>query len=260
MSNLILEAENLSFKYKEGESFSLKDISFSLERGTFLSVIGPNGSGKSTLLNLLCGFKRPNEGRILLEGKDIKKYSMSEKAKVMSLVSQRQDISFPFTALEIVLMGLSPFMSPIERVKDDELLRAGEIMERIGVWHLRDKNITQVSGGESQRVILARALIGEPRLLILDEAMSETDINARYRLMKIIRQEVEVRNMSVVFVNHDLFTAFKFSDKILAMSKGKRAFFDTPENLLNKDFFREEFSVDVDIAPDRGFIIKDSIV
>ena len=259
MSDFLIESKNLSFKYKNESYDALHDITFGIAKGEFVSVVGANGSGKSTLINLLCGFLKPHKGEVLLEGSNVSSLSSLQKAKIVSLVTQKQEMNFSFSCMEMVLMGLSSQMSLLEKTTDDHLLKAKDIMVKTGVWNLASKAVTDISGGELQRVILSRALVSSPSLLILDEAMSETDIFARYNMMKLIKQISRERKMAVVCVNHDLTTSFKFSDKILALKKGEQFCFQKPQSLLNQDFFKEVFSVSVNIYDNGTFVINDSI-
>lgn len=257
MNEPVLVAKGLCFAY--GRNEVLKDISLSVGQGEYLSLVGVNGSGKTTLLALLAGFLRPARGELFLQGRKLSGVSYRDRARAMAVVSQNQDMSFPFTCLEIVLMGLHPGMGRLVKISDAQLDRAKEIMESMDVWRFAATAVTEVSGGERQRVILARALLQEPRVLLLDEAMSELDVAAKCAVMKLLLKRVEETGMSVISVHHDLSAAFRFSTRVCALKDGKIIADGKPCNVMDEEFFRLVFAVDAEIIADRGFIINDNI-
>lgn len=257
MNKPILEARGLSFAY--GKNEILRDVSLSVGEGEYLSLVGVNGSGKTTLLALLSGFLKPDGGEVRLMGKSLERIGFRDRAKEMAVVSQNQDMSFPFSCLEMVLMGLYPNMGRYERVSRQLLYKARELMESADVWRFADKPITEVSGGEKQRVALARALMQEPRVLLLDEAMSELDVAAKCSVMKLLRQRIDETGMSVVSVHHDLATAYRYSKRVFALKDGRLIADGAPKDVMDEEFFRLVFAVDAEIIADKGFIINDNI-
>ena len=257
MNEPILKAEGLCFSY--GKNEVLRDVSLAVGRGEYLSLVGVNGSGKTTLLALLAGFLKPDRGELLLDGKRLEKVSYRDRARIFAAVSQNQELSFPFTCLETVLMGLHPGMGRLERVSGAQLEKAAELMESMDVWRFAHKPVTEISGGERQKVVLARALMQTPRLLLLDEAMSELDVAAKCAVMKLLLGRVEETGMSVISVHHDLLTAFRYSKRVCALKDG-RVFADgAPDEVMDEEFFRLVFAVDAEIIADKGFIINDNI-
>jgi iron complex transport system ATP-binding protein len=266
-----LSVENLSFAYKK-EVQALNHISFSVETGEHIALIGPNGSGKTTLFNLLAGFTRPKSGNIKLAGTDVLGYSALERAKRMALVPQGLTISFPYTCLETVLMGLHPYQRQIQRESRKALQTAQAIMEQTEVWHLATALVTEISGGELQRVLLARALLqvfphgwaegapdSEHRLLLLDEAFSALDISARIKMMKLLDTLRVLHCLTVIGIHHDLHIAFGFTQRILALSNGSLVADGKPESVFNEDFFSRVFLVQAEILPGKGFLFIDTI-
>lgn len=257
LNSPLLEAKNVSFSY--GKDKVLRDVSLVVNRGEYLSIVGMNGSGKTTLLSLLSGHLRPDKGAVFLNGRNLNSISVRERARQIALVSQSRQMNFPFTCLELVLMGLHPHSERFENVSDEQLEKAREIMESTDVWRFADKPITEISGGERQRVILSRALMQNPSLLLLDEAVSELDIAAKISMMKLLLQQVRKTGMSVVSIHHDLTTVFRFSDRVAALKLGSLAENGTPEKLMTKEFFKDVFSVDAEILSNKGFIVCDNI-
>jgi iron complex transport system ATP-binding protein len=268
----LLSVENVSFSYKK-DAPALKNIHFTVEKGEHIALIGPNGSGKTTLFNLLAGFTHASIGKIKLTGSDLRSYSPPERAKCIALVSQGVKITFPYTCLETVLMGLHPYHRQIEPESKQALQTAQAIMEQTEVWHLAAQQVTAISGGELQRVLLARALLqvlptgwvgtgppvhGQP-LLLLDEAFSSLDIAARIKMMKLLNALRSLHCLTIIGIHHDMYMAFRFTQRILALSKGLLVADGKPDAVCNEDFFAQVFSVHAEILPGKGFLFVDTM-
>lgn len=257
MNEPVLQARELSFAYEKKEV--LKNVSLSVGQGELLSIVGVNGSGKTTLLSLLSGFLSPKCGEVRLLGRALSRLSYRERAGAMAVVTQNQEHSFPFSCLELVLMGLHPQLGRFERVSAAQLDRARELMESTDVWRFADMPVTEISGGERQRVSLCRALMQEPKVLLLDEAMSELDIAAKCAMMKLLKNRVEETGLSVISVCHDLSSVLRDYKRVLALKDGAVAFDGAPEKVMTKEFFRSVFDIDAEVFADRGIIINDNI-
>lgn len=257
MAETALEARGICFSY--GSRRVLHDVSFSVPAGAYLSLVGPNGSGKSTLLRLLCGARRCESGQVFFHGRNVAEMGVPQRARQFAVVRQQEENAFPFTCLEMAVLGLHPFRSRFGEPSDEQMRRVREIMRRTGVWELADQPVTQVSGGEFQRVVLARALIQNPRVLFLDEAMSDLDIRAKIRMAGYLRELVAQAGMTVVAVNHDLSSAYQHSDLVLALREGRLAAFGPPQAVMDEAFFDRVFGVKAEIFAGRGFFIRDHI-
>ena len=279
----LLSARNLWFSYhpkgklaegktsREGAPSALRDVSFNVSEGEHIALVGPNGSGKTTLFQLLAGFENPSRGGVFLDGLEIRRYPVAERARRMALAPQNSRPVFPYTCLEMALMGLSPYRGRLLPYSDRELERAAEIMERLGVLEFAEKKITELSGGEFQRVILARALLqmlpeSGPRggrsaggILLLDEAMSEMDIAARIAVMKLLSHCTKEYRIGIIGVYHDLQTPARFADRIIALSEGEVAADGSPEAVFTGEFFANVFRVKADIVPQKGFFLYDTV-
>jgi iron complex transport system ATP-binding protein len=184
-----------------------------------------------------------------------------ERAKHLAVVYQHQNEGyFPYTCLETVIMGLHPYHARFEPVSDKSLYRVEQVMRMTDTFRFADKLITQISGGELQRVMLARAIVQSPRILFLDEAMSGLDICARISMTKLLKELIEKQGITVIAVNHDLNTAYRFSTRVLALYEGKTAAMGTPTQVMTEDFFKNVFDVKVEIYKEKGFFIHDNIV
>jgi iron complex transport system ATP-binding protein len=266
----LLAAEGLAFSYgarhPKEPGFALQDITFSVESGEHIALVGPNGSGKSTLFQLLSGYTSPARGRVLLDGRDILSYSFLERAKRLALIPQGSRIDFPYTGLEMTLMGLYPHQSRFVPVDDAQLARARELMEETGVWDFASRPVTELSGGQVQSLIFARGLLQilpdkneapVPALLLLDEAMSELDIAARIGMMKLLSRYTADRNIGVIGIQHDLHTAYRFADRVIALSCGRIVADGPPTAVFTPDFFAQVFHVKAELVPGKGFFFED---
>ena len=257
MPSPLLAANGLNFFYANTQA--LFDIDLQVFAGQYLSVIGPNGSGKSTLMRLLCGQAKPSSGQVLLNGADLLSLPVAVRARQCAVVFQNETAQLPFTCLELVQMGLHPFRSRFGAPSPQQMELVCNTMRQADVWKLRDRLATQVSGGEYQRVILARAVVQSPQLLLVDEAMSDMDIGAKLDMTAYLRHLAAQNNMAVVAVNHDLSIAYRQSDNVLVLQGGRVAAFGPPAEVMTASFFRTVFGVDADIVPDKGFFINHSI-
>lgn len=258
--NSIMQVQGLRFCYGgDEENPTLRDINFDIPKGNFVSLIGPNGSGKSTLLKLLCGINRPNSGIVNYNGTDINLMNVRNRAKEMAVIHQREKNEFPFSCIDTVIMGLHPHRERFECLSKEQLEEVERIMKLTDTYEFSQKLTTQISGGELQRVNLARAIVQRPRALLMDEAMSDMDVNAKIKLTKLVKNLVDGEGLTVIAVNHDLNMAYRFSDYIIAMNDGKVDSLGTPEKVMNEEFFNRVFRVKAEVVEGRGFFILDNI-
>ncbi|MDR1148850.1 MAG: ABC transporter ATP-binding protein [Spirochaetaceae bacterium] len=266
MLDAVISAENICFAYR-GLKPVLENVSFAVAAGEHVSLVGPNGSGKSTLFQILSGYMAPASGRVLLGGKNIAALSPLERARRLSFVPQDTSADFPFNCLEVVLMALYPHRSRLRPTNENDINMAENLMRETGVWRFAEKNIMDLSGGERQKIIMTRALLQiesavsgcAGSLLLLDEAMSALDIAARIDMMKLLSRYAGVRRTAVIGIHHDLYTAYRFSSRVIALSNGRIAASGTPREVFTETFFREVFSVKAEILGEKGFIVRDSV-
>jgi iron complex transport system ATP-binding protein len=204
-----LTAQNLIFRYRDKNI--LDGLSLDIEQGSFVSIIGPNGSGKSTLLKNIAAELIPQQGIVLLENRDIFKIRKKTLAQTMAVVPQESGGDFAFSVADTVLMGRMPHQKRFQGDSEQDLAIIREAMELTNTWHLRDRLITELSGGEKQRVIVARALAQQPRLLLLDEPTSHLDIQHQLELLELLERLNKARGLTVIAVLHDLNLAARFS-------------------------------------------------
>jgi len=238
-----VQVDNIAFSYSDNDI--LKGVTFSVKSGEMVALLGPNGSGKTTLLKNMSKILAPKTGIISLGENSIENFCAKELAQELAVIPQSFDTTFSFTVEEIVMMGRSPH---IERGKNEtatDLSIVEESMRATNVWQFRNKLFMNISGGEKQRAIIARALAQEPKILLLDEPTSNLDINHQVEILTTIRKLAEDRNLTVVAAFHDLNLAAKYFDKLVILSKGKVKAIGEPKDVLSADLIKGVYGVDV---------------
>ena len=225
----MLEAKNVCWHNSRG--FSLNDISLRLHSGTLTALMGANGAGKSTLLRLMCGQLRPERGQILLSGTPIDALSRRTFAQCVAVIRQERTFTFPMSCIELVLTGRTPYLGFMGRTGKTERNMAEEAMERTHTRELAHASFEEISGGEKQRVMLARALMQEPKVLLLDEAFSAMDARQAVHAMKLVKELTFEKQMSSLCIVHDLHIAHAFADRIVLLENGRICADDTPDSV-----------------------------
>jgi len=210
-------AEKVSLSYNS--RLVLGNVSLHLKKGEVITLLGPNGCGKTTLLKIINGLLHPDSGKVYVNGNDVLRTGQTEMARLIGYVPQTQRSSFPFTALDIVLTGRMPHLSPFSQPgpKDEE--KARQAMEIVGASHLSSRPYTQISGGERQLVMIARALAQEPSFLLLDEPTSYLDFKNQFLVLKMISCIAREKKVAVVMTLHDPNHALMFSDELVLLRK-----------------------------------------
>jgi len=239
-----LSIEALSFSYHRTVPI-LREISFAVERGEFLSLVGPNGSGKTTLLRLLDRIFLPDSGSITLGGKPLGRLSRAELARRIAFVPQDGAIQFPFTVYEIVLMGRSPHTRGMAFENAHDRAIAREVMALTDIDRLADQPITKLSGGERQRAFIARALAQQPEILLLDEPNAHLDISHQLDVFRLIKKRNTESGLTVLSVSHDLNLAAAYSDRVAMLQQGTVAAIGKPGDVLTAERIRQVFDTDV---------------
>lgn len=216
---ILLEINNLSGGYYQEEI--VKNISFTLNAGDFLGIIGPNGSGKTTLLRLLSRALTPQQGSVRLEGKDIRQMSLKEFCCRAAFVPQDTVINFPFSAREIVLMGRIPHLRRLQPEGKRDIEIAEKSMSVTDTDYLKEKNINELSSGERQRVIIAKALAQDPVLLFLDEPTSHLDIGHQVQILDLLKRLNRDKGLSIIMVLHDLNLASDYCNRVILLNQGR---------------------------------------
>jgi iron complex transport system ATP-binding protein len=238
---MLLRIENIEFAY---ESVKVLDgITFNVNSGEFIGVMGPNGSGKTTLLRCINNILTPQVGTVLIDGKMVNELSRRAIAKRIGVVPQSSNIEFAYTIHELVLMGRTAHIDRFhsETKRDFELVNIA--MKLTNISHLAERTFEELSGGEQQRVIIARALAQEPRVLLLDEPTLHLDISCQFEIMDLVKKLATEKNIIVIAVFHDLNLASQYSDRLLLLDKGKIVSIGTPQTVLTPENIRKTYNI-----------------
>ena len=239
-----LTINKLSFNYTGIKV--LTDVELDVELGEMLSIVGPNGSGKSTLLKCINRILKTKQNAVLIDGEDANKLSLKELAKLMGYVPQSSTSTFPFTVFDVVMMGRKPYIHWNVGERDNEIV--AEMLEFLGIGHLAMRHYTELSGGEQQRVIIARALAQQPQLLLLDEPTSSLDIKHQLDILCMLKSLAQTRERSVIVSMHDLNLASRFSDRMLMLKQGCIYAVGTPEAVLTEENIEAVYGIKANVS------------
>ncbi len=221
----------------------LEKINLSASKGDFIGIIGPNGSGKTTLLKTISKILKPRIGTVFLDERDVFGMKSIEIARKMAVVPQHTSINFDFTVIDIVLMGRSPHLRRFESEDHEDVKIAKKAMELTNTLHLADRLIGEVSGGEMQRIIIARALTQEPKVLLLDEPTANLDINYQIEILGLIKRLAQ-EGLTVITAIHDLNLAARYCNTLVILDRGKILSIGTPEEVLTAENIKKAFHID----------------
>jgi iron complex transport system ATP-binding protein len=239
----LIQARDVSFSYSSLPA--VIDVSLSLPRGAMGALIGANGSGKSTLIRLLAGLLAPGRGEVTFDGTSLSTVHPRERAKRIAYVPQSSSNVFPFTALEVVLTGRSPYSGRFRFESSHDEQIALSALDALDAAHLASRHITELSGGERQLVTVARALAQEPELLLLDEPASALDLKHRTQLTRALRRLRDERGITILMITHDLMLLDSAADLIFAMKCGRLIASGAPEVVLTEVLLGEVYDAPV---------------
>ncbi|HRS93323.1 MAG TPA: ABC transporter ATP-binding protein [Methanolinea sp.] len=243
-----LEVRELSFTYEKRRV--LDRVSLSVDEGEVVGILGPNGSGKTTLIKCINHILVP-EGRVTFGEREVSAMSPMERARLMAYVPQALSIGMAMTVFESVLMGRRPHVS--WGIGEGDIARVTAVLEDLGLSQLAFRNATQISGGERQKVMIARALVQEPLLLLLDEPTSALDLRHQLEVMEIVRAHAAKKKTGVIMAIHDLNLASRFCDRVLVLSGGRVRGEGRPADVLTEDLVRDVYGVKVRVDRADGF-------
>ncbi len=239
----IMNVRDLSFSY--GDTRVLNNVSMDFFQGTFYGIIGPNGCGKSTLLKNLYGYLSPETGNIEIDGMDIAQMKARERSRHIAYVPQETSPGFDFSVFEMVAMGRNPYHSGMASLAKEDMAHIKDAMAETSTLELAAKNINELSGGEKQRVILARAFAQDSDIILMDEPVSMLDINHQVEIMDLARSLADKKSKTIICVLHDLNLAALYTQHIFIMSDGHVVGAGMPHEVLTEEIITGVYGVDV---------------
>jgi iron complex transport system ATP-binding protein len=246
----MLSVDNLNIGYKDRREV-LHNLGFNLGNGEILAILGPNGVGKTTLLRCINGIIKPWSGTVMVEGIDVSLITIGEVAKHLSYVAQHNE-PLRITAFDAILLGRKPHLR--WRVTNEDLSKVDSVLNSLGLKHLALRYINEMSGGELQKVSIARALVQEPKVLLLDEPTSSLDLKNQLDILGTIRRSVKEHGISAVMTMHDLNLALRFSDRFILLKEG-RIYGSGKTEDIDAQMIESVYGVKVDIIDHEGRIV-----
>jgi len=251
VSNALLKAEGLKFSF--GERLVLDGVDLTVQPGEVVALLGRNGAGKTTLLKMLNGLLTPARGTVMLGGRTLDELSLPERARRSAYVPQSITSAFPMRVIDVVLLGRRPYVT--WRLSKDDIKIASDTLATLGLDAFAFRRFTELSGGERQQVVMAKALAQEASLLLLDEPTSDLDLNNQIGVMKRIRRVVDdMDQRAAVIVMHDLNAAAAYADRVVLLHEGRVESIGRPEEVLTEANLAKVFMVEasIDVAPADG--------
>ena len=239
----MIEVDSVFFRYHQ--DWVLQDVSFQVRKGEFIGVIGPNGSGKTTLLKILYRLLSPQQGEVLFDHLSLKKMSRREIAKKIAVVAQETYPAFPFRAIEMVLMGRSPYLGHLMFESPKDLEIAKKAMEWTEILPISQRSIDELSGGERKRVFIARALAQEPEMILLDEPTSNLDIHHQVEFLDLVLSLNREKGLTILMASHDLNLASEYCDRLIFLQNGKIYKMGSPEEIMTRENIEKVYGCEV---------------
>jgi len=235
----ILDINNMFLNFRNKSILS--DVSFSVSAGEFFVIIGPNGAGKTSLLKVLSGLQKAQQGSITIKDKNLSKYKRRNLSRIMAIVPQQIEVGFPFTVAETVIMGRTPHLGILGMEGKNDFHIAEEAMRFTDVLQLADRKLHQLSGGELQRAIIARAICQQPEIILLDEPTTALDPAHQLKVMDLMEKFRQEQGITIIMVSHDLNLASMYGDKLLLLKEGRVVKTGDPSSVLDKDLLEESY-------------------
>lgn len=247
MTIAILEASRIEYRYRPHAPLVLNKLDMRVEAGSITAVLGPNGAGKSTLLDLCLGWKPPGAGSICIKGKHISQFSRRQMGRLMSLVPQNERVNFDYTVLEYLLLGRAPYLGQLEMPESRDVIIARKALEQVGLTELQYRAASRLSGGEHQLMMIARALVQEPEILLLDEPTSQLDPGNRHRVVRLL-SKLNGEGMTILFTSHDPNLAAEIATHMILLQRGTVVKSGTKENALTSPDLSRLYGVKMEVV------------
>lgn len=248
----MLEVRDLRFRHKGQKEEVLKGISFVANPGEITTILGPNGAGKSTIFKCITGIWRNYQGDILINQKKIDNSSFRKRARFFSVVPQEHVPPFSYSVFDVVLTGRASYVGLLSSPGKQDYLKAEEVLKLVGIFHIKDVPYTKISGGERQLTLIARALVQEAPVIILDEPISHLDFRNQFLILTKIKKIVKERKLIALMSLHDPNLASIFSDEVVIIKKGKIIHNGDPREVLTEEVLRDVYEVKIKVINYNG--------
>jgi iron complex transport system ATP-binding protein len=243
----MLEIQSLNVGY--GTRLVLRDISFEVGKGEIVALIGPNGTGKTTLMRAISGVLKPHSGKLRVFGKDLARLSAAQRAQYLAVVPQARDLPEDFTVWQTILLGRTPYLGWLGQISSQDRARVSWALERVHLQELAQRYMGELSGGEQQRVLLARALAQDTPILLLDEPTSHLDLQHQSILLNLVQELAREKKLAVLMVLHDLNLAALYADRVALMVEGHLRTIGSPDEVLTSKNLAVAYKVPVHVIP-----------
>ena len=241
-----IEVRNLSFAYSK--AIILNNINFTVKKGVICGFLGPNGSGKTTLLRCINGLRDPMNGQVIIQGTSINSMTRREIASKISVVPQQSNIVFPFKSIELVIMGKCAELDYWESPEKSDYIEAEILMKSLGIGHLAYRRITEISGGERQLVLIARAIFQGADIMLLDEPTAHLDYKNQFAVLRMVTKVAKEKHLTVIITLHNPNLAFHYCSEILLLKKGKIVSVGKSEDVFKEHTLSSLYDMEVSIA------------
>lgn len=244
--NIVLKTENLTIGYqtKKQENIIASNVNFSIEKGKFIALLGKNGIGKSTLLRTLSKVQKSIDGNIEINQKNIDKYSHQELATSLSLVLTERLPQSQLTVFELIALGRQPYTNWIDNLSTKDIEKVNWAIQQTDINHLKNKRFYELSDGQLQRVLIARALAQDTEIIILDEPTAHLDIHHTFKIFSLLKTLVKTTKKTILISTHEVNLAIQLADEFILLSE-KQVYNGTSESLINQNAFDELFPKDL---------------
>jgi iron complex transport system ATP-binding protein len=252
MGNLILELDRVHFRYGGAQDDAIRGVSLGVAGGELLGVVGPNGSGKTTLLRLLLGTVHPHSGAARVQGRPLESWSRRALARTVGVVVQREEPAFPLRVEQTIALGRYPHLGAMTSLTKSDRDIVERSIERCDVGHLRTRWVSTLSGGEWQRVRIARALAQEPGALVLDEATASLDVRHEMEILELLSELVREEGLAGLLVTHHVNLAARFVDRMMILDRGEAPASGPPGEVLTRPILERVFQWPVHVETRSG--------
>jgi len=252
----MIKINQLSFGYGKTNLFNKLSCEMTFDKNNrVLAMVGPNGCGKSTLLKIIAGHLKTDAGDIWIDTRLSRDIPPKERPKVLGMIQQNAKFDFPFSCFDTVLMGRYAHKSDFEDYREIDIAASLEALKEVGMDHLVDQKVTEISGGEFQRVLIARTIAQGPKIILLDEAFSAMDIRHKQESIEMLRAYAKDRDAYIVMVVHDINLAYKYADRVMMMRQGEIVHHGNTKEVINEESIHSIFDVQMRKIEDEGFLL-----